>query len=703
MSSLDVVALLSGGKDSTFSMLHCLANGHRIVALANLHPADNVDDSDSFMYQTIGHRTLPLFEQVFALPLYRRAISGTAVNKDRSYGHAQRQDEVEDMTALLQTVIEAHPTVKAVCTGAILSDYQRTRVESVATRLGLTSLSFLWHFPMLPPYFETTLLSDMAAVGQDARIIKVASGGLDETALWQNVADGRFYNKTVARMARYGALGVGAALGEGGEYETLAISGPTSLWKGRIEVDDSNIRTRPGEAGSASVSLAGARAVMKQSAKSLETEVGPRIPPVFDDKFASIRDSLSGIGPSSMSNTGDSIATAHDFQPWQKHDLQVGRAIYNVISTGDNAAAQTTSIMQSIMTFEAINPDTIVASTIILRDMSDFAAVNAAYSAHFAAPNPPARVTIACGHTLPEDVLVSISIVALDNDMLADKQGLHVQSRSYWAPANIGPYSQAITYPTKTNEELDCQMVAIAGQIPLHPASMDVYQPSKNVQAETAADQVMISLQHMWRIGDATRVNIWLGSVACLSTQACKAAHIWVHAASDAWTMAHTDHSQDTSDVEQDVDVWDIRNRVSQPQPQPQKHDPFATIQTSFVPPFFAVEVEELPRAVNIEWCSTGFRHSDGKLHRTEIGKHTKICLRYGDHDTVVAGYIAVFTLSDIEQFKGIADDSLRILYSTAACQSPDIAKLIAQRVPCRRIWDAEGSPLLAVLAYRCA
>lgn len=36
--SLNVIALISGGKDSFYSMLLCLQNGHRIVALGNLYP-----------------------------------------------------------------------------------------------------------------------------------------------------------------------------------------------------------------------------------------------------------------------------------------------------------------------------------------------------------------------------------------------------------------------------------------------------------------------------------------------------------------------------------------------------------------------------------------------------------------------------------------------------------------------------------------
>lgn len=35
-----VVALVSGGKDSCFNMMQCVAAGHEIVGLANLEPRD---------------------------------------------------------------------------------------------------------------------------------------------------------------------------------------------------------------------------------------------------------------------------------------------------------------------------------------------------------------------------------------------------------------------------------------------------------------------------------------------------------------------------------------------------------------------------------------------------------------------------------------------------------------------------------------
>lgn len=53
-------------------------------------------------------------------------------------------DEVEDMYVLLNEVKQKIPSVTAVCSGAIASDYQRLRVESVCSRLNLVSLAYLW-------------------------------------------------------------------------------------------------------------------------------------------------------------------------------------------------------------------------------------------------------------------------------------------------------------------------------------------------------------------------------------------------------------------------------------------------------------------------------------------------------------------------------------------------------------------------------
>ena len=81
-----------------------------------------------------------------------------------------------------------------------------------------------------------------------------------------------------------------------------------------------------------------------------------------------------------------------------------------------------------------------------------------------------------------------------------DRKALHVQSRSYWAPANIGPYSQAVSAPlSKTrlageaidgdvnDDNIEQIIVHMAGQIPLVPSTMDLLDKSHSYTPELPA------------------------------------------------------------------------------------------------------------------------------------------------------------------------------------------------------------------------
>ena len=145
------VALMSGGKDSCYSVMRCLQHGHVLVALANLHPQAAADassspgrggeDTDSFMYQTAAHNLLPAIAECMGAPLVRRAITGTAVVQTLQYGSsgaAAAGDEVEDLFLLLQKAKQRFPDVLGVSCGAILSTYQRVR-KLITLNLTITS------------------------------------------------------------------------------------------------------------------------------------------------------------------------------------------------------------------------------------------------------------------------------------------------------------------------------------------------------------------------------------------------------------------------------------------------------------------------------------------------------------------------------------------------------------------------------------
>ena len=236
-SSMKVIALVSGGKDSTFNMMECVRMGHEIVALANLFPAgsedadapDEADELDSYCFQTVGHSVITAYSQCMGVPLHRRAISaGASKNQEMVYDVTQ-DDEVEDLFQLLAEVKRLHPEANAVSSGAVLSDYQRLRVEHVCARLGLTSLAFMWRRP------QKQLLRTMIDRGVEAIVIKIAAMGLKPYHLGQTVAA---LEPTFCDLEdQYG----NHAAGEGGEYETLTLDCP--LFTHRLVIDEARVVT----------------------------------------------------------------------------------------------------------------------------------------------------------------------------------------------------------------------------------------------------------------------------------------------------------------------------------------------------------------------------------------------------------------------------------------------------------------------------
>jgi len=81
--------------------------------------------------------------------------------------------------------------------------------------------------------------------------------------------------------------------------------------------------------------------------------------------------------------------------------------------TGD-VAAQTDRVLQNLSAILAAGGSSlekVVRTTVFLKNMSDFAAMNEVYGRHFTSA-PPARSTVEVAR-LPKDVLVEIDVIAL--------------------------------------------------------------------------------------------------------------------------------------------------------------------------------------------------------------------------------------------------------------------------------------------------
>lgn len=127
-----------------------------------------------------------------------------------------------------------------------------------------------------------------------------------------------------------------------------------------------------------------------------------------------------------------------------------------------------------ILTLNKMEMKHVFAVTVYCSQMGNFRHLNKVYQKYFA-HNPPTRITI--GIQIPNDKGLQMDIIASKSA----SNGLHVQSISYWAPANIGPYSQA--------KEVD-GLLHLAGQIGLLPESMELHTDSR-LQARQILTNIM--------------------------------------------------------------------------------------------------------------------------------------------------------------------------------------------------------------------
>lgn len=323
------------------------------------------------------------------------------------------------------------------------------------------------------------------------------------------------------------------------------------------------------------------------------------------------------------------------------------------------------------------------------------------------------------------------------------RQGLHVQSRSFWAPANIGPYSQAISLGA--DDTKGC-LVFVAGQIPLVPISMEVLQlerqapfeatdiiqtteftkstrspkSTKSTESTKALlfhNQALLSLQHLWRVGITMDVIWWTGAIAFIvGEEDAKDKSIIAGA---IWRKIHNLSSQEDprQETEDELDAWDRRygsqssySRDGEPtRPLPDMSSLLES-STSPVPAFLAIQVSELPKGCQIEWQSLGYASSKIKVESCYIaGANGQICTALDIGAVVITlevrwehmesrSYInACFSALDlVDEKNGQAD------HSTLYTSQPAIFEAFGgQIVPCKNVWSASGLNILAGLVLR--
>ena len=189
-----LAALYSGGKDSTLALYLAQQMGYDVRYLVSIMPKTG----ESWIFHVPNVEIVPLMAASIGIEHVAAATSGS---------------EEGDMQALRDALSPLD--IDGIVTGAVWSDYQWDRMNTVCGDLGLKVIAPLWRKD------QDTVLEEMLSAGIRAIIIGCYAEGLDASWLGREI-DREAAEELRGLRDRYGI----SVIGEGGEYESLTIDSP---------------------------------------------------------------------------------------------------------------------------------------------------------------------------------------------------------------------------------------------------------------------------------------------------------------------------------------------------------------------------------------------------------------------------------------------------------------------------------------------
>ncbi|MEM2202496.1 MAG: TIGR00289 family protein [Candidatus Bathyarchaeia archaeon] len=194
MRHMRVAVLATGGKDSTLALYRVLRLGYEVKCLVSMIPLRE----DSWMFHYPNIHLMDLFAEAVGIPLVKGETSGV------------KEVEVEDLKRLV-----AELDVDGIVSGAIASNYQRTRIEEICKQLGLKCLTPLWRENPI------SILGEILDLKFEVIITGVCAYGFSKEWLGRKF-DAETVDALIELNKRFGV----SLVGEGGEYETLVLDAP---------------------------------------------------------------------------------------------------------------------------------------------------------------------------------------------------------------------------------------------------------------------------------------------------------------------------------------------------------------------------------------------------------------------------------------------------------------------------------------------
>lgn len=202
---MNVAVLFSGGKDSTMAIYKALNEGHNVKYLVSMISKNK----ESYMFHVPNINLTDLLAKAMNIPLISVTTDGV------------KEKELIDLKNSLSDL--KNKGVQAIYSGAIFSQYQKSRIDTICTDLDLISISPLWHMDQ----YEYML--ELLDSGFKFILTSVAAEGLDESWLGKIID----YNSLDELKQLNEKYGLNIAF-EGGEAESLVIDCP--IFEKRLEI-----------------------------------------------------------------------------------------------------------------------------------------------------------------------------------------------------------------------------------------------------------------------------------------------------------------------------------------------------------------------------------------------------------------------------------------------------------------------------------
>ncbi len=227
--TLRVAVLFSGGKDSTYATWVVQHQGWDL-SLVTVKPSSA--DSHMFHHPNVEWTNL----QAQAMGSYHEVVEITG------------RDEMADLRDAL-AAMKSKLDISGLVTGAVASDYQKTRFDRMCDAIGLKTYAPLWHKnPKL-------LVEDLKKSGLRIILTAVAANGLDESWLGRELTEQEW--SRLEGVSRIHGLHL---TGEGGEYESFVVDAPyfskaieieksRNEWhgdRGRMVIEEASLRDKLG-------------------------------------------------------------------------------------------------------------------------------------------------------------------------------------------------------------------------------------------------------------------------------------------------------------------------------------------------------------------------------------------------------------------------------------------------------------------------